>query len=276
VKSMLISLVGAVLLVAAGTTLTLAQATPGATPEATPESAGGLPETVWQLTEAALADGTTHVPDDPALYTIQFLPDGLLSARADCNQVGGTYEVDGDALILSEMRTTLVGCPEGSLGGDYTAWLESVVGFELAEDALILSLEDGGTLRFEPMLLGVTWEWHEFLGGDDTVITPANPGDYTIRFQEDGSVLVQADCNRGSGSYTADESTIDIEQIALTRMACPDDSLGNDFAANLEEVSSYVYAGGQLALALPVDSGILLFRARAQTGTPDEATPAGG
>jgi heat shock protein HslJ len=249
------------------------------TPDATPAGDGPLPPLVWQLTEAALADGTVHVPDDPSRYTIQFLADGQVSARADCNQVGGSYEVDGVGLTLSNLTTTLVGCPEGSLGSEYGSWLESVAGFELTDDALVLSLDDGSTLRFAPALVGVVWEWQQFISSNNAVVAPEEPEQYTLQFQADGSVLVQADCNRGGGSYVTDGPTIAIERIGLTRMACPADSLANEFVTHLEEVSSFVFTEGELSLALPMDGGFLLFTAAAAVApptTPVAATPSSG
>jgi heat shock protein HslJ len=234
-----------------------------ATPPATPAEADGLPETLWYLAEVTLADGTVVSIDDPSLYTIQFLPDGQLAARADCNQVAGEYTIDGSTLTFSPLLSTLVGCPEGSLGSDFTAWLDQVLSYELGDDGLVLVLDDGGRLQFVPALVGVTWQWQRFEESTGTVTAPDNPANYTLRFEQDGSLLVRADCNTGRAGYTTDGSMIEIEPIALTRMACGEESLGSEFVRDLEEVSSYAFTGGQLALALPVDVGILLFVGRA-------------
>ncbi len=251
------------------------QASPAAiAPSGHPAALEGLPETIWHLADVTLADGTIVTIDDPSLYTIQFLPDGRVAARADCNQVGGDYTVDGDTLTLSALLTTLVGCPEGSLGSDYTAWLDQVISFELSDDVLILILDDGGRLRFMPALVGVTWQWLRFEESTGTVTAPETPSNYSLRFEPDGRVLVRADCNTGRSGYATEGPMIDIEPIALTRMGCGEDSLGSEFVQGVEEASSYTFAGGQLALALPMDAGILHFTARADVETA--ATPAAG
>jgi heat shock protein HslJ len=248
-----------------------------ASPEASPGDGSGLPETVWYLVEATLADGTVHTPEDPSLYTIQFLPESRVAGRADCNQVAGGYELDGEGgLALTGMLSTLAACPEGSLGSDYTAWLGQVVGYELSEAELVLLLDDGGRLRYVPALGDVTWEWQRFEGGNDEVVIPDRPADYTVRFEPDGGVLVRADCSSGRGRYTVDGSTIDIEAIGLTRMACGENSLGDRYVRDLEEVTSLVFVGGQLVLVLPIDSGVLRFVARASVAgltTPAAGTP---
>lgn len=245
-----------------------------ASPAATPAEAVGLPETVWHLADVTLVDDTVVSIDDPPSYTIQFLSDGRVVARADCNQVSGDYTVGGDALTLSALVTTLLVCSEDSLGSDYTAWLEQVISFELSDDALILIRDDGVRLRFMPALVGVSWQWQRFEASNDTVTAPDNPADYMLRFEPGGRVLVRADCNTGSGRYTADGATITIRDLGLTRQDCGAGSLGNEYVQRLLEVASFTFSSGQLALALPVDAGILLFVARAEADAA--ATPEAG
>lgn len=247
------------------------QSTPGPTQVA--ESL--LPEVRWELSEAALADGTVHAPDDPELYTIQFLPGGEVIARADCNQVAGAYGLDGDSLGLSGLTTTLAGCPEGSLGADYAAWLDQISGFELTDDALLLDLDDGGELRFTPSLTGVTWEWQRFLGGNNSVVAPQQPDHFTLQF-DDGPeriVSVRADCNAGSGGFVQSGPAISIGGLALTDAYCGNGSLDREFLRLLDEVTSFTFLEGRLVLALPVDAGVLIFEARA---IDNAATPVAG
>jgi heat shock protein HslJ len=180
---------------------------------------------------------------------------------------------------MPTLMTTLMGCPEGSLGSDFSFWLSTVTEFELTDEGLTLSLEDGGTLHFEAALSGVTWEWHEYQGSDDTVMAPEDPDDYTLRFESDDHALIRADCNIGSGTVKVDGSTIAIGTIALTRVACPQPSLERDYVRMLDDASSFLFVGGRLALVLPMDAGTMIF-----TATPIEveqpgnamATPEGG
>lgn len=248
-------------------------------PEATPTADSPIPPVTWHLVEAALADGTVHTIDDPSRYTIQFLPDGSVGIKADCNTGGGSYEIDGMSLTMPALMTTLIACEEPSLGSDFSFWLSTVASFELADEGLILSLEDGGTLRFQAALAGVTWEWHEFQSSDDSVIAPENPQDYTLRFEADNHALVRADCNTGSGTVTIDGSAIAIDTIALTRMACMQPSLERDYVRLLDDASSYLFVGGRLALVLPMDAGTMLFTATPiddEAGDEAGATPESG
>lgn len=82
------------------------------------------------------------------------------------------------------------------------------------------------------------------------------PERYQLEFAEAGTVQVQADCNRGSGSYTLSAGALAFGPIAMTKMGCPDDSQDRDFMAQLA-------SGGSLAL----DDGWLIVEISAGRGT---------
>lgn len=45
-------------------------------------------------------------------YSIRFDRSGGLGARFGCNHMGGRYRLTGSTLTVSDMATTLMGCPE--------------------------------------------------------------------------------------------------------------------------------------------------------------------
>jgi heat shock protein HslJ len=71
-------------------------------------------------------------------------------------------------------------------------------------------------------------------------------------------VVGQIDCNRAFGSYTSDGTQISM-MLATTRMFCGEDSQDTKYALDLAQVTSFVIRDGQLALALPMDAGIIFF-----------------
>ena len=247
----------------------------GAASQATPPPGSQLTPLVWQWTALELADGTTETPADPAIYTLQFLSDGRYLVRADCNGGSGEYAVDGQDLQLSPPMITLIACPAGSLADVYLQRLAEVVSFAYDDEELVLALaDDGGLLRFTAALTGVVWEWQGFQGGDGSEVVPDDPARYTILFLQDGSVAVQADCNRGTGSYTVDGSQIAIDEIVTTLIGCPSGSLGPQFLGYLAEAVSFVVRDGGLHLSLPADAGIATFAPRVIE--EDAATPVAG
>lgn len=118
-----------------------------------------------------------------------------------------------------------------------------------------------------PTLTGVTWQWQHFADGAQEFDVPEP--NYTITFSEDGTFQAKADCNIVLGSYTAEENAITLLPGPTTLVACPEESLGNDFTSYLAEVVIYSFTeDGQLLLELPADSGTLTFAAQPQvTGT---------
>ena len=100
------------------------------------------------------------VPEaDQSKYTIEFQADGTFTAKADCNQVAGTYEVHhggsgggaaplppgpgGGSMSILPGPSTLAACSPGSLADLFVLGLGSVGGFGIADDQLTLGLGDG-------------------------------------------------------------------------------------------------------------------------------------
>ncbi len=89
-------------------------------------------------------------PADPSRYTIEFRADSTAAVHADCNQGSGRYTlIEGQKLEIGPIVTTLIGCPEGSLGNEYVMELGAVEGYQVSGDTLSITLElGGGTMRF--------------------------------------------------------------------------------------------------------------------------------
>jgi heat shock protein HslJ len=113
-------------------------------------------------------------------------------------------------------------------------------------------------------LTGVVWQWISFVDPLNKT-TIDDPAQYTVEFKADGSVSAKADCNQGSGTYTAENDgnassgSIDIEIMAMTMAMCPPESLSDQFVQYLNEAAIFFYDGQNLGLDLPVDSGTMLF-----------------
>ena len=82
-------------------------------------------------------------------------------------------------------------------------------------------------------LVGPVWQWQGSKYNNDTEAVPADAAQYTIQFNDDGTVAVKADCNNGSGSYTTDGSSILIEIMTTTLAACAEDSLEQAYLQDL-------------------------------------------
>lgn len=107
----------------------------------------------WQLTAI-----TEQVPafqgvvpaDQQANYTIEFKSDGSFTSKADCNSVSGSYTTTSDGgLTITLGPSTLVACPEGSMAPQFVAGLGNAQSYAIADDALTITLTDGGTAAFK-------------------------------------------------------------------------------------------------------------------------------
>jgi len=112
----------------------------------------------------------------------------------------------------------------------------------------------------QPPLGGTSWVLERFQSMDDTTLTPAANTRYALTFGNDGRVTVQADCNRGQGTWqSTDGAALAIGPVALTRAQCPPSPLQERFVRDLGLVRSYVVRDGRLHLSLAADGGIYTF-----------------
>jgi len=116
-------------------------------------SSGGLTGKTWQLTaitEVVPAFQGVVPAADQANYTIEFKSDGNFQAKADCNQVSGQYVTTSTGgMTITPGPSTLVACPEGSMGDQYVAGLGNAASYAIANSQLTITLKDGGTLVFK-------------------------------------------------------------------------------------------------------------------------------
>lgn len=112
---------------------------------------GDITEGTWHLTSITSIHRQAIVPPEGmANYTITFKDDGTFDAKADCNQVSGTYTiVDASVLTLTLGASTLAACGEGSLSAQYVQLLSDVKTYSIAEDQMTLTLNDSSELLYQ-------------------------------------------------------------------------------------------------------------------------------
>lgn len=107
---------------------------------------------------------------------------------------------------------------------------------------------------------GKTWVLEQIQSMDDSLFKPRAGHSYTLSFNADGQVLVQADCNRGFGAWQhTPPSGITLGPAAMTRRACGEDTEADRFLKELTYVRSFVMREGDLYLATMADGSILKF-----------------
>lgn len=115
-----------------------------------PSAAAASLEGTWQWTASTEAvPASQSVVPDPENYTITFAADGTYTGKADCNQISGTYTVDGSNLTISSGPSTLAFCGDASLDAIYVAGLGKVATYAISGDQATMTFaDDAGTMTF--------------------------------------------------------------------------------------------------------------------------------
>jgi heat shock protein HslJ len=103
----------------------------------------------------------------------------------------------------------------------------------------------------------ILWEWTGMQDSSGEMAV-SRPNDYTIVFNTDGTVAIQADCNEVAGTYSLSGSSLNIQLGASTQAFCGEDSEDQLYLASLGKVSSY--ASDQSGLELQFSDGKMDFR----------------
>jgi len=119
-------------------------------------------------------------------------------------------------------------------------------------------------------LLANDWHW---IGLTDPTqqIAIETPANYVLAFQDDGTVLIVADCNNATGNYTTDNGVIAIAVGPMTMAACPPASRSDQFVKLLGNAARYTFKDGNLYIDLKADGGTLTFASPAALGGDDSA-----
>ena len=113
-------------------------------------------------------------------------------------------------------------------------------------------------------LSGTAWRLVEIQSMDDAIgtVRPEDPSLYHMRLNSDGTVLMRLNCNRASGTWSAEaglkptSGRFTFGPLASTRYACPPPSLDERMSAEFGYVRSYLLKDGRLYLSLMADGGI--------------------
>jgi heat shock protein HslJ len=121
-------------------------------------------------------------------------------------------------------------------------------------------------------LVGVSWSWERFVDPVAGGLDIPDPSRYTVRFDAEGVVHVQADCNEGSGSYMILQNEVTVRILRTTERDCGETSLSDEFIDNVNSASSFRLVDDRLLLSLRWDTGVMEFVPDPQQ-TPAPETP---
>jgi heat shock protein HslJ len=236
------------------------------------EAENGTPElvgAVWLWQQTLMNNDDKFVPDNPGNYTLQFMADGTVAVQADCNQVGGTYTLDGNQITIELGPSTLVACPEGSLGDRFVANLSGANSYFFDQGDLLIDLMfDSGTMRFSPQssdLAGTDWTVIGYNNGRGGVVSVIIGTELTATFGADGTLTGSAGCNNYSAGYEVDGNNISIGLPISTLMACAEPEgimeQEQEYLTALGTAATYQISGDRMEMRTAEGSTAVTFEA---------------
>ena len=88
---------------------------------------------------------------------------------------------------------------------------------------------------------------------------PVNPAQYVLQLFHNGTVLVKADCNRGTGTFELVGKQLTFHKIGYTRDICLPGSLSGQYINALDAAFSCMLRDEFLFIYSAADSGVLKF-----------------
>ena len=222
------------------------------------------------------------VAADPTRYTIVFNEDGTANIQADCNSGLAVYTVGDDGtLAITPGAMTLAFCPEDSQAAPFMSGLSAAANYFFVDGNLhIDQFASAGTMQFAPAGMaeggtdlpskgqgvgptagfeGTIWQLNSIARRDGT-LTINDPSRYTVAFNADGTLNLQADCNGGVAAYTTgDGNMLTITPGPMTLAYCGPGSLDQIFIGGLTNAMGYRLEDGNLIIDMLYESGSMFF-----------------
>ena len=250
VLAALLSVAGCAAVTSPGTSPAPSSAASPGPSEATVELVGPR----WVVTSIAGKD--TVAASRP---TMVFGADGRVQGTGSCNSYGGPYQLDGDAIDVGDVASTMMLCADQAIAAQETAFFAALGGAQTwqLDDAGNLVIDGASRIVAEagpaeasgsPAASGLIGTWNLAEMGPTADFAHLQP---TIEFGADGAVSGFAGCNTFSGSYTIDGAALALGPLATTKMACerPGSAVEADYLSALSAVTGWaVEPDGRLRL----------------------------
>lgn len=233
-----------------------AQAQPAANP---------LAGTQWILETMG---GAAPVPN--TRVTLNFVSEGQLAGSDGCNRFTGPYTVDGAALTLGPLGSTMMACSEPIMqqANAFSRVLAETRSFAIVNARLSLMDGGGATLAVfaaqSTALAGTKWDVTNFNNGNQAVVGPLEGTTLTVAFGDDGTVSGSAGCNNFTGGFTQKELTVAIGPLASTMKMCTEPAgvmeQEAQFVKALESAATIQLDGDMLTLRTKEDAMAVVLR----------------
>jgi heat shock protein HslJ len=118
---------------------------------------------------------------------------------------------------------------------------------------------EGLSLQKQPDITDKEWQLTEMYYFNDAAVKPYNPSGYLLQLFHNGTVLVKADCNRGTGTFVLVGKKLTFQKVGYTREICLPGSLSEQYIKALGAAFSCMVRDGYLFIYSTADNGVLKF-----------------
>jgi heat shock protein HslJ len=117
---------------------------------------------------------------------------------------------------------------------------------------------EGLVLERQPDITGKVWHMVELRYMNEKGLKPGDPAKYSLELFDNGAVYVQADCNKGTGTFELVGNSLSFH-LGFTRAMCLPGSIFDRYTKALEEAVSCHVRDGQLYISTAEDGGVMQF-----------------
>jgi heat shock protein HslJ len=218
-----------------------------------------LENTFWTLVSYLNADGAMTKAIPGTTVSAEFVA-GQVNGNASCNNYFGSYVVDGDALTIGPMGTSMMLCQPPALMAQESAYLgalESAATYSIEANQLTIYNANGDVAvvleSSEPLgLAGQRWIATSYNNGRGGAVSIVLDTLISAEFDDKGNMIGSAGCNNYSAGYEADDTTIKIGPPITTRKFCgePEGIMEqeNEYLAAIQNATVYTVRSNQLEL----------------------------
>ncbi len=107
---------------------------------------------------------------------------------------------------------------------------------------------DNGSPTAPSDVIGSTWELVSLQDAGSSPVVVEDPSRYTLRFEADGRLAMMSDCNQCGGAYVLSGSSIKVDSLQCTLVACPQGSLDGRYRQAVERAQAWSREDDELIL----------------------------
>jgi heat shock protein HslJ len=223
-----------------------------------------LVDTVWVLESMGAPDNPTAIQSGTIITAI-FSSEGTLSGTSSCNNYSAGYTAEDGQLEIQQPISTMMACTQGM--EQEAAYLEALIGaetYQITGARLEISYDGGaGVLRYTSRNLtleNTLWTLVMMNGAPNTIGLVATTALFDPGAEpQAGAVGGVAMCNNYRGSYTVEEDTLTVTELAATKIRCPETVMQAEatYLELLETAQTYQVLGQTLIVTS--EKGLLIY-----------------